>query len=95
MGLVEMTLYAIGCMPLLPCRHCVKPANNVTGGKASLCDWLPQKHIETRKKCIALLQGELKSPAECATQSTTHVFNVLYPHHHFCLPSMFKVFLRK
>ena len=29
-------LYAIGCLPTLPCRHCVKPANNTTGGKASL-----------------------------------------------------------
>ena len=39
-------------------------------GGSKLCDWLPQKGIETKKTCIALLQtllqGELKSPAERA-----------------------------
>ena len=28
--------YVIGCLPLLPCRHCVKPANSAPRGKASL-----------------------------------------------------------
>ena len=39
-------------------------------GEKPACDWLLQKRIESRKKCIALLQtlvqGELKSPAEWA-----------------------------
>ena len=35
-GLVQMTLYAIGCLPSLSCRHCVKPANSAPGGKACL-----------------------------------------------------------
>ena len=30
------TLDAIGCLPSLPCRHCVKPAYSAPGGKASL-----------------------------------------------------------
>ena len=29
---VQLTLYAIGCLPSLACRHCVKPANSVPGG---------------------------------------------------------------
>ena len=41
----------------------------VRQGESRLGDWLPQKRIKTRKKCIALLQthlqGELKTPAEC------------------------------
>ena len=62
---VKLTLYAIGCLPSLPCRHWVKPANSVQRGKSQLGDWLPQKRIETRKKCI-LLQGRLKALAEWA-----------------------------
>ena len=29
-------VYAIGCLPSLPCRHCVKPPNSSPRGKASL-----------------------------------------------------------
>ena len=47
---------AVGCMPLRPCRHCVEPDNRDSGGKAQLSDWLPQKHIGSRKKCIAPIQ---------------------------------------
>ena len=37
MGLVQMTLYAIGCLPSLSCPfHCVKTANRAQRGKASL-----------------------------------------------------------
>ena len=35
-GPVQMTLYAIGCLPSFPCRHCVKSANSAPRGKASL-----------------------------------------------------------
>ena len=35
-GLVLLTLSAIGCLPSLPCRPCVKPANSAPGGEASL-----------------------------------------------------------
>ena len=30
-GLVQMTLYAIGCLPSLSCHQCVKPANSAPG----------------------------------------------------------------
>ena len=40
------------------------------GGRSQLGDWLPQKRIGSREKCIAflktLLQSEVKSPAEWA-----------------------------
>ena len=69
MGLVQMTPYAIGCLPSLPCRHCVKPAKSAPGGKASLVIG-SRKTIEIRKKRMvllqSLLQGELKSLAEWA-----------------------------
>ena len=55
-ALVQLTLYAIGCLPSLPCRRCVTPANSAPGGKASLLIGSRKKGIETRKKCIALLQ---------------------------------------
>ena len=64
---------ASGCLPSLPCRHCVKLANSAPGAsrsKSQLGDWLPQKHIGSRKNCIALLQtlgqSELNSPEEWA-----------------------------
>ena len=44
MGLVQMTLYAIGCFSSLPCRHGVKPAISAPGGIASLV-------IGSRKTC--------------------------------------------
>ena len=75
-GLVQLTLYAFGCLPSCPCRHRVKPANSVPGGEARLVIGSRKKRIGTRKKCIVLLQtllqGEFKSPAEAAggTQST-------------------------
>ena len=31
-GRVQLTLYAIGCLPSLPCRHRVKPANSASAG---------------------------------------------------------------
>ena len=34
MGLVQTTLYSIGCLPSVPRRHCVK--GEKPGGKASL-----------------------------------------------------------
>ena len=41
-----------------------------TGLVRLLGGWLPQKRIGSRKECVALLQtivqGELKSPEECA-----------------------------
>ena len=44
--------------------------NQGAWGKSQLGDWLPQKRIETREKCIAhlqtILQGKLKSAAEWA-----------------------------
>ena len=35
-GLVQMTLYAIGCLASLPCLPCVKQGKSAPGGKASL-----------------------------------------------------------
>ena len=68
---VQLTLYAIGCLPSLPCRRCVKPANGAPRGRnASLVIGSRKKGSKPRKKllCIALLQtllqGELTSPAE-------------------------------
>ena len=62
----QITLYAIGCMSSLPCRHCVKPANSARG-KASLVIG-SRKKLERRPWTLkkTLLQGKLKSQAEWA-----------------------------
>ena len=64
-----LSLYAIGCLPSLPCRRRVKPANSAgQEGESQLGDWLPQKRKE-EMYCSSpdlLLQGGQKSPAEWA-----------------------------
>ena len=61
--------YTIGCLPSLPCRHCVKPANSAAGGKDSFVIG-SRKNVSKLEKCITLLQTlvqrELKSTAEWA-----------------------------
>ena len=63
-----------GAVIFFSIRHCLKPANSVPGGKASLLIDSHKKRIETRMKCSALLQtlpqGELKSPEEQAGLSS-------------------------
>jgi hypothetical protein len=82
----------IGCLPPLPCRHCVKPANSASGvGRSQLGDWFPQKLMGSGKKCIALLQtllqGEFKSSAEIAAFQST--FSQHY--HSMSCPRLFKI----
>ena len=54
------------CTRLAACRRfpVVIVLNQGAWGKSQLGDWLPQKRIGRRKKCIALLHVKLKSPAE-------------------------------
>ena len=47
---VQTTLYAIGCLPSLPCRRCVKPANSAPGGEASLVIVSRKKTYQKQKE---------------------------------------------
>ena len=71
MGLVQMTLYAIGCLPSFPCRLCVKPANRAPGGKASLVIG-SRKNVSKLQRNLLLFsrpgRSELTSPAEWAKE---------------------------
>ena len=66
-----MTLYAIGCLLSLPCRHCVEPANSMPGGKASLV-------IGSRKN-VSKLERNLFSRTFCRANSNRQKNGRGYP----------------
>ena len=51
-GVVQITLYAIGWLSSLPCRHCVKSANSAPGGKASLVIGSRKNVSETERNVL-------------------------------------------
>ena len=57
-GIVQLTRYVIGCLPSLPCRHCVKPANSVRRGKPGLVI-CPRKNVSEAERNVLLFSRTL------------------------------------